>query len=272
MVGNKFWWSLSVLLYSSSLFSQEVLTPLHWQAMLISPQVHRSSNPFSVLVNPSALAFFQKSNWGIAAEKRFSLPGWIQGKGIGILTTRAGNWGIAGEISGLEGFSRQQLNISHARPIFEGVALGLSMGVRAYKATGYKILVQPTASLGSCLELSNELTMGFSASTTFPVGEKWKPYRAINLQLLLHLQYAPSSQITFSIWGAKKNDFPIEIGSTLRYQLYEKLTLVAGISLDRQYSWLGITLVLKKIIMNLQLGWHPMLGIGNNFSLYGSPQ
>ena len=261
-----------VLLYSGSLFSQEILTPLHWQAMLISPQVQQYNTPFSVVVNPSALAFFRKSSWGIAAEKRGYLPGWIQGNGIGILTTRAGNWGIAGEISGIEGFSRQQLNISHARPLFGEVALGLSMGVRAYKAIVYKTLVQPTASLGSCLELSKELTMGFSASATFPVGEKRETYGELHLQLLFHLQYAPSSKIIFSLWGAKKNNFPIGVGSTLRYQLDEKLSLLAGVFLDRHYSWLGISLALKKVIMNLQLGWHPMLGMGNNLSLYGSSQ
>lgn len=261
-----------MLLYSGSLFSQEVLTPLHWQAMLISPQVQQHKSPFSVAVNPSALAFFQQSNWGIAAEKRFYLPGWIQGNGVGILSTKAGNWGIAGEISGLEGFSRQQLNISHARPLFEEVALGLSMGVRAYKAIGHKTIVQPTASLGSCLELSNELTMGFSASAVFPVSEKKEPHGKLNLQLLLHLQYAPSSKMIFSLWGAKNKNFPIEIGSTLRYQFEEKLSLLAGVSLDRHSSWLGISIARKKIIMNLQLGWHPMLGVGNNFSLYGSSQ
>ena len=272
MVVNKSWWKLMVLLYPGSLFSQEVLTPLHFQALLISPQVQQYSTPFSVVVNPSALAFFRKSSWGIAAEKRVYLPGWIHGNGVGILSAKSGNWGIAGEISGLEGFSRQKLNISHARPLFEEVALGLSMGVRAYKAIGYKTIVQPTASLGSSLELSKELTMGFSASATFPVGEKREQYGNLNLQLLFHLQYAPSSKIVFSLWGAKKTDFPIGIGATLRYQFHEKLSLGAGVSMGRQYSWLGISIARKKIIMNLQLGWHPVLGMGNNFSLYGSPQ
>lgn len=272
MMLNKLWWNLIVLLYSTSVFSQEVLSPLHWQAILISPHFQQRNNPFSITVNPSALVFYDHNSWGISAAKRFSLPGWIQGNGVGILSTQSGNWGISAEMSGLEGFSRQQFNISHARQLFEGVALGLSMGVRAFKATGYKILIQPTASLGSFLELSNELAMGFSASTAFRVGKKRDPYGELNLQLLIHLQYTPSSKVIFSLWGLKKNDFSIEIGSTLSYQLHEKFSLVAGVSVDRNYSWLGISMARKRIIMNLQLGWHPMLGIGNNFSLYGNHQ
>lgn len=269
MVGKKFWWKLFMLLYSSPLFSQEVLTPLHLQAMLIAPRFQEYRNPFSVMVNPSALAFYQQSSWGLAAEKRFSLPGWIQGQGIGILSTRAGYWAISGETSGLEGFRRLQLSISHARILSEGVALGLSMGVRGYKATGYKMLLQPIASLGTFLELTEELGLGFSAFATFPVGEKRAQLGGLNPQLLIHLQYVPSARIFFSVWGAKKNDFPIDLGATLRYRLHEKLSLVAGISIDQHYSWLGISIAQKKIKMMLQLGWHPMLGIGNNFSLYG---
>lgn len=272
MGASKNWWVVCMLLYSSSLFSQEFLSPLHLQTVLISPQFQQRLSPFSVVINPSSLAFYQQSSWGIAAEKRFSLPGWIQGNGVGILSTRAGNWAISGETSGLEGSKRQQLCISHARTLSKEVAVGVTMGVRAYKATGYKILLQPIASLGTFLGLSEELGLGFSASAAFPIGEKNTPYGLLKPQLLIHLQYTPSSKICFSIWSFKKNDFPIDVGATISYWFHEKLAFLMGVSLDRHYSWVAVSLKRKRVVMNLQLGWHPMLGFGNNFSLYGIHQ
>lgn len=269
MSGKKLVGLLVVFQSYYSLFSQEIISSLLLQDALNFPQSQQRS-PFCIAANPATLAYFSHSNWGFSTAKGISIQGWVQGNGVGLLSSPVGNWALVGETTGLQGFRRQQLSISHARKLSEGISLGVSLGVNSFKATGYKMQWRPATSLGSYLRLSEVLSMGFSAAAVFSTKYKREQFALSDLQFLFTLQYEPSSVVCLSWWSLKKNNFSIYSGISLRYQLHSKINLIVGIALNQQLSWLGLSIRRKKIAINLQAGWHPMLGVSNNIFLYGN--
>lgn len=268
MLSRKYLGILLLVLFSFSLCSQELLSPLLQQsAVNFSPNADLK-NPFSIAVNPAALASFQESRWGVSAEKSISIPGWIYGNGVIIVPSRYGNWGVAGGYTGLSGFSRQQLSAVHARKLSEGVSLGISMGVFAMKVKGYKSLLRPVASLGTCLELSNVVSMNLSASNVFLPPGVGQPYLS-GLRLLFVLLYEPSSKTSFSIWGLNNSASSINVGASIRYQIYKRLSFSMGIAVDQRWNWVAVTIHQKRISLVLHMGWHPMLGLSNTISFLG---
>jgi hypothetical protein len=251
------------------LHSQEIIVSLPVQDALNFPRFQQLRSPHSVAVNPSILAHCSSASWALSAEKKMFIPGWIQGHAIGVISSKVSKWALSGETSGLQGFHRQQFSISHARKLGEAVSLGVSLGARTFKATGYKAHWQPVVSLGSFIELSEVLAVGFTASGIFLLKGTNEKKLSPNGQILFTLQYEPSSKLCISWWSAKKTGFSVNNGFSFRYLLQEKISLIAGVALNQQVSWFGFSFRRKKMVITLQGGWHPQLGISNNISLYG---
>lgn len=250
--------------------AQEIVSSLHFQEALNFPRYQKMQSPFSVAANPGVLSRFSSTSWAFSAEKRMAIPGWVQANAIGILSSKLGKWALQGESSGLKGLQRQQLALSHARQLANGISVGLSMGVRSYKATGYKVHWNPISSLGGCIEISEVLSMGFTGSATILNKATAEKSLSPHWQFLFTLQYEPSAKICFSWWSAKKTNFSVNNGLSFRYLLQEKISLMAGLAINQQLSWFGVSIKRKKLVINLQAGWHSMLGISNNISLYGN--
>lgn len=261
---------LQVLPAFLSLCAQENVSSLYFQDALNFPRFQKMQSPFSVTANPAFLAHFSSTSWAFSAEKRMAVPGWLQANGIGLLSSRAGHWALQGEASGLEGFRRQQLVITHARHLASGITAGLSMGARYYKATGYKAHWNPNFLLGGCMEISEVLSMGFTGSATFLTKSTTEKYFSANWQFLFTLQYEPSAKICFSWWSAKKTNVSVNNGLSFRYLFHETISVIAGLALNQQLSWFGVSIQRKKIVINLQAGFHPMLSLSNNICLYGN--
>jgi hypothetical protein len=251
------------------LSAQENSLSLHFQEALNFSRFQKMRSPFSVVANPSVLAHFSSNSWALSAEKRMAIPGWVQAYGIGLLSSSAGNWALAGETSGLEGFRRQQLAISHARKLANGISVGLSMGACSYKATGYKVQWNPFFSIGGLMELSEVLSMGFTGSATFLNRSTTEKTFSPNWQFLFTLHYEPSAKVCVAWWSAKKTNVSVNSGFSFKYLLKDNISLLGGLAINQQLSWFGVSLQRKKIVINLQAGWHSMLGVSNNIFLYG---
>ncbi|MBC8173057.1 MAG: hypothetical protein H7X71_04040 [Chitinophagales bacterium] len=234
---------------------------------------------YSVNNNQGALAFVERTTFGISAQNIYGIEALNSFWGAGAFVTKAGNFGVSANYFGYELFNHTKIGAAYSRKLGENVGVGIQLDYVATKATDD----------GS----SNSESVNGSAFT-FEAGIRYKPYKNLiaaarifnplqvklgdgfpdeELPALLNIgiSYVPSDKVIIAIEGEQRLDADLRIKTGIEYRIIEQLFLRGGYISNPSLFTCGAGVSLKRLSIDLAAQFHQQLGltpgIGIQYSL-----
>jgi len=250
------------------------------QPLLHSVQAHHAvasslgtidKHPFSVAVNPAAIARFRNTAWAFGGEQRFLAPGWSTWAAGGILPVASGSWSFLVAQEGLPALTDQLLMVTHAKRVSGQASVGLSLGVNRKKAGANASILVPMAAAGISFSVSEQLYTGFSYTRLMWQGaDRYRPGDLSVLRCMLG--YQPTDKFVW-VFGVTKESGRGAMGSSaICYQPSRKAKFWIGYLGSPALCWFGLMLGIgKNVGVQVHSGIYSLIGVSNGMSVYSIP-
>ena len=222
--------------------------------------------PFSFMTNPALLAFQKGWHWGLGAEKRISMPGWVSMLSVISIENRYGKWGLGVAQEGIAGFSKQQGALTHARELSDEISMGVTLGFLRNKAAGYAASIDPIASVGMVLDLTKSLQLGLTVSNDYSVVST---HSLTGLKLGAGFCFRPSSLVNIRLQCLKESGYKAGLLVACSYRPSSIVKISMGVLLEPQWGWMAMDFSLRTFSIRLQAAWNPLMGMNSGLLLYG---
>ncbi len=231
------------------------LHPLGWGAY--SPDF---TNVFCGFHNQAALAGLTHFSAGFLVQQRFSIKELRQYQFAVAVPTSSGNFGLVGDLSGYEGFRRQELGLVYARQLFEWLDIGAQMDYLNMRVPGIGSTHAFTFALAALFHINEQWHAGIQAFNPVQVAYQKLGKDRIPDVYQLGIGYRPSKVFLLTTEIRRIENRNI-VAVAFQYQIAKTLTLTAGSSAKVYPVFAGISLHLNPIEIILTASYHQQLGL-----------
>jgi len=218
--------------------------------------------------NPAGLGRYRHISLASSLEQRYLLKELGYYGVVLSMPTANGSFGLFSRFFGYEKFIDQEVNLAYGRLFGESFLCGLSLVYIIQKAAdGSKALHQLSYQLGTIVDLSDKVKLGFTAFNPLQLYFKSAYYVTLPtiLKLGMTFQYAPS--LIFYVETEKDLDFSPILKLGMEYLFREVFVIRGGIKMFPAAGSFGVSFRHQSMLYEISTTYHQYLGFTPQLSL-----
>jgi hypothetical protein len=228
------------------------------------------SDFWSLFHNPAGLAGLQRMSFGAHVEQRFGLQELRRAHAGLAVPLWKGQQALGVDVSsfGFAAYRENRLGLAYALELMPGVSLGAKVNYAALSIPGYGNQGNLYVDLGVNTQISEQLSLGFSAFNVNRAKLGPDPSaEPLPTVVRTGLAYQPSSKLLLVTDLVKDLEHPLSVRLGVEYQLNDYLVTRLGMSTE-PLSWqAGVGLRVKKLALDFAFGYTELLGFSPHLSL-----
>lgn len=249
------------ILLASVADSQTVRQPLASIYPAIGAYSKNYADPFSMIINPAALANLKQSSAGVYSERRFLLNALNQFTAVIGLPTASGNFGLQADYFGYSKYNETQIGIGYGRSLGKKVDVGVKFNYYNLQVPAYTSSSTFHFEAGVVMHLSEKLHAGFSVFN--PVGGVLSKETDEKIASVFRggFGYEASDKFFITAEILKEENKNVGVNAAFQYAFLKQLSVRAGINSLNEQPFLGVGLKVGQLRIDFASNWHPQLGI-----------
>ncbi len=219
----------------------------------------------SIFGNQAGLAHLEDLNFTAFGENRFFLADVNQfSAGVG-LPTSAGNFGLALQYFGFEGYNEQKIGVAYARKLAQRFSIGAQVDYLNLRIPDYGNQGAITFEIGFQAQINEQLTLGTHIFS--PIAIEWTTADVVPTIFAIGASYRPTPKLVLLAEVEKDFEYPLDVKFGLEYQVIEVLSLRLGVNTYPFQNSFGIGLRMKQLRIDVASVYHRVLGVTTGFSV-----
>lgn len=248
-------------MFTANLTAQTVRQPLASIYPAIGAYSKNYADPFSMIINPAALANLKQSGAGVYGERRFLLSNLNQYTATIGLPTASGNFGLQADYFGYSKYNETQIGFGYGRSVGTKVDVGVKFNYYSLQIPSYAASSTFHFEAGVVMHLSEKLHAGFSVFN--PVGGSLSKETDEKIASVFRggFGYEASDKFFITAEIIKEENKNVGVNAAFQYAFVKQLLVRAGINTSNEQPFLGVGLNLGQLRVDFASKWHPQLGI-----------
>lgn len=220
----------------------------------------KNADVFSGMVNTAAYSYIKSAAAGVYGEKRFLMKELGSYAAIVAMPIKQGVAGLQMDYFGSASFNESQFGLFYARKVSEMIDVGVKLNYYSVAVPGYGRAAAATFEAGVLFHLTEKLHSGLHIYN--PGGSKIGKQRMEQLPAIYKygLGYEFSESVFIIAQVEKVEDMPVEVSSTLQYNINKMVYIRAGFATGATGTFAGFGYILPFARVGISAAYHQYLG------------
>jgi hypothetical protein len=243
------------------LAAQTVRQPLSSLYPAIGAYSKNIADPFSMIINPAAIANIKTAGAGVYGERRFLLDALNQYTTVGGFKTSSGNFGLQADYFGYTNYNETQLGLAYGRSLGTKVDVGVKFNYYNLRIPAYSSASTFHFEAGVLMHLSEKLHAGFSVFN--PIGGELNKETKEKIASVYRggFGYEASEKFFITAEIIKEENKNVGVNAAFQYALIQQLLVRGGMNTLNEQPFIGVGLKMGQLRLDVATNYHPQLGI-----------